>query len=64
MSDKERIQGAEPLELGQTTDQSDASNTDYEELVAKMRELQEQVQVMGPIDPGFDMKRFSDELEK
>ena len=64
MRDKEKTQGAEPLELGRATEQSGASDTDYEELLAKIQELQEQVQVMGPIDPNFDTKRFSDELEK
>lgn len=62
MSDRENIEGASPPELGQTTEQSDASDSGYEELLAKMRELQKKVQLMGPIDPGFDMKRFSDEL--
>ena len=64
MRDKERIHGAEPLELSRATEQSGASDTDYEELLAKIQELQEQVQVMRPVDPDFDMKRFYDELEK
>lgn len=64
MSDKEGVAGADPLKPGRATEPSDASDTGYEELLAKMRELQGQVQVMGPIDPDFDMKRFSDELEK
>lgn len=64
MRDKEKTQRAEPLELGRATEQSGASDTDSEELLAKIQELQEQVQVMGPVDPDFDTKRFSDELEK
>lgn len=62
MSDREDIERASPPELGQTTEPSDTSDTGYEELLAKMRGLQKKVQLMGQIDPGFDMKRFSDEL--
>ncbi|WP_422048147.1 hypothetical protein [Shimia sp.] len=46
MSDKEDIEGASPPELGQVTEQSDASDTGYEELLAKMRGLQKKVQLM------------------
>ncbi|MDA5559066.1 hypothetical protein [Shimia sp. MMG029] len=62
MSDKEDIEEEGLPEPGQTAEPSDASDTGYEELLAKMRGLQEKVQLMGPIDAGFDMKRFSDEL--
>jgi hypothetical protein len=62
MSDKEEIEGASLPELGQTTEPSYASDAGSEELLTTMRGLQKKVQLMGPIDPDFDMKRFSDEL--
>ncbi|WP_422048123.1 hypothetical protein [Shimia sp.] len=66
MSDKEGGEGEAKLELARAAHQSgssDPSDSSYEELLAKMQELQKKVQLMGPLDPDFDMKRFCDELE-
>lgn len=62
MSGKEDIEEASPRKSARATEPSDTSDIGYEELLARMRELQKKVQLMGPIDPDFDMKRFSDEL--
>tara|TARA_R110002049_G_scaffold164956_3_gene330979 strand:+ start:6317 stop:6493 length:177 start_codon:yes stop_codon:yes gene_type:complete len=41
---------------------SEVGNTDVEKRADRIRRLQSRVAALGPVDPDFDMKVFTDEL--
>ena len=41
---------------------SEVANTDGAKLAERIKPLQSRVAALGPVDPDFDMKAFTDEL--
>ncbi|WP_372992753.1 hypothetical protein [Sulfitobacter sp.] len=41
---------------------SEVGNTDIDKRADRIKRLQSRVEALGPVDPNFDMKVFTDEL--